>query len=80
MNSDSLIQFETNEVIYLVDIEFLNAVSGNCLIDINGNLSINYIQHLPGKKLAIAFVETTIEVSEHDLTVMGRVAVTLRIA
>ncbi|HCE4761829.1 TPA: phage repressor protein CI [Vibrio parahaemolyticus] len=76
LNSDSLIEVETNEAIYLVDKESLNAVSGKYLIDIDGNLSINHIQRLPGKKLAIAFGETTMEVSEHDITVMGRVAVT----
>ena len=78
LNSDSLIEVETNEAIYLVDKESLNAVSGKYLIDIDGNLSINHIQRLPGKKLAIAFGETTMEVSEHDITVMGRVAVTLK--
>ncbi|WP_029822533.1 phage repressor protein CI [Vibrio parahaemolyticus] len=76
LNSHSLIEVETNEAIYLVDKESLNAVSGKYLIDIDGNLSINHIQRLPGKKLAIAFGETTMEVSEHDITVMGRVAVT----
>ncbi|MCZ0922652.1 phage repressor protein CI [Vibrio diabolicus] len=76
LNSDSLIEVETNDAIYLVDKESLNAVSGRYLIDIDGNLSINHIQRLPGKKLAIAFGESTLEVSEHDIKVMGRIVVT----
>ncbi|EPU4506676.1 bacteriocin [Vibrio parahaemolyticus] len=69
-------EVETNEAIYLVDKDTRNAVSGKYLIDIDGNLSINHIQRLPGKKLAIAFGETTMEVSDSDIKVMGRVAVT----
>ncbi|WP_182034155.1 phage repressor protein CI [Vibrio diabolicus] len=72
----SLMEVETNEAIYLVDKDTRNAVSGKYLIDIDGNLSINQIQRLPGKKLAIAFGETTMEVSDSDIKVMGRVAVT----
>lgn len=72
----SLIEVETNEAIYLVDKDTRNAVSGKYLIDIDGNLSINQIQRLPGKKLAIAFGETTMEVSDSDIKVMGKVAVT----
>ncbi|HCH3752514.1 TPA: hypothetical protein NKZ56_003294 [Vibrio parahaemolyticus] len=72
----SLMEVETNEAIYLVDKDTRNAVSGKYLIDIDGNLSINQIQRLPGKKLAIAFGDTTMEVFDSDIKVMGRVAVT----
>lgn len=71
----SLMEVETNEAIYLVDKDARNAVSGKYLIDIDGNLSINHIQRLPGKKLAIAFGDTTMEVFDSDIKVMGRVAV-----
>ncbi|EJC1211273.1 helix-turn-helix domain-containing protein [Vibrio parahaemolyticus] len=76
LNPTTLIEVETNEAIFLVDKGDRDAVSGKYLIDVDGHLSINHIQRLPGKKLAIAFGETTMEVSEHDITVMGRVAVT----
>ncbi|EQB8941410.1 helix-turn-helix domain-containing protein [Vibrio parahaemolyticus] len=75
LNGYSLMEVETNEAIYLVDKDTRNAVSGKYLIDIDGNLSINHIQRLPGKKLAIAFGDTTMEVSDSDIKVMGRVAV-----
>ncbi|ACQ60319.1 hypothetical protein VCC_003232 [Vibrio cholerae RC9] len=78
LKSGSTIEVETNEALYLVDNDSRDAVSGNYLIDIDGRLSVNHIQRLPGKKLAIAFGESTIEVSEHDIKVLGRVAVTLR--
>ncbi|WP_104215395.1 phage repressor protein CI [Vibrio splendidus] len=52
--------------------------SGDYLIDIDGVLSINYLQRLPGKKLAIAFGASTIEVSEEDIKVLGRVAIEMR--
>ncbi|ENM5737208.1 helix-turn-helix domain-containing protein [Vibrio mimicus] len=78
LKAESTIEVETNEAIYLVDNSSCDAVSGNYLIDIDGRLSVNHIQRLPGKKLVIAFSENSIEVSEHDIKVLGRVAVTLR--
>ncbi|MGT0150101.1 hypothetical protein ACT691_13585 [Vibrio metschnikovii] len=36
-------------------------MAGNYLIDVDGRLSINQIQRLPGRKLAIAFGDSTIE-------------------
>ncbi|ENM5768392.1 helix-turn-helix domain-containing protein [Vibrio mimicus] len=78
LKTESTIEVETNEAIYLIDNSSCDAVSGNYLIDIDGRLSVNHIQRLPGKKLVIAFSENSIEVSEHDIKVLGRVAVTLR--
>lgn len=78
LNEKMTIEIETNDGRFIVDQEAINAVSGKYLIDIDGNLSINQIQRLPGKKLAIVFGESSIEVSEHDIKVLGRVAVTLR--
>ncbi|MEJ3599271.1 helix-turn-helix domain-containing protein [Vibrio vulnificus] len=78
LNEGRTIEIETNDGRFIVDQEAINAVSGKYLIDIDGNLSINQIQRLPGKKLAIVFGESTIEVSEHDIKVLGRVAVTLK--
>ncbi|EKO3518597.1 helix-turn-helix domain-containing protein [Vibrio fluvialis] len=78
LDSSNVIEVETNEAIYLLDKSTIDAVAGKYLIDVDGRLSINHIQRLPGKKLAIAFGESTIEVSEQDIKVIGRVAVTLR--
>lgn len=78
LKAEFTIEVETNEALYLVDKSSTNPASGKYLIDIDGTLSINHIQRLPGKKLAIAFGDSTIEVSEHDITVLGRVSVTLR--
>ncbi|HHX8569202.1 TPA: helix-turn-helix domain-containing protein [Vibrio alginolyticus] len=78
LDKASLIEVETNEAIYLLDKSTKDAVAGKYLIDVDGRLSLNHIQRLPGKKLAVVFGESTIEVSEEDIKVIGRVAVTLR--
>ncbi|HHG3392687.1 TPA: phage repressor protein CI [Vibrio parahaemolyticus] len=78
LDHSSVIEVETNEAIYLLDKSTKDAVSGKYLIDVDGRLSLNHVQRLPGKKLAIAFGDSTIEVSEHDIKVIGRVAVTLK--
>ncbi|MFW1087628.1 phage repressor protein CI [Vibrio parahaemolyticus] len=78
LDSSKVIEVETNEAIYLLDKSTTDAVAGKYLIDVDGRLSINHVQRLPGKKLAIAFGDSTIEVSEHDIKVLGRVAVTLK--
>lgn len=78
LNADLVVEIETNEAIYLVDESITIAVSGKFLIDIDGSLSINHIQRLPGKKLAVVFGDSTVEVADEDIKVMGRVAVTLK--
>ncbi|EOG9061525.1 helix-turn-helix domain-containing protein [Vibrio fluvialis] len=76
LSSADVIEVETNDAIYLLDKSTQDAVAGKYLIDVDGRLSICPVQRLPGKKLAIAFSDSTIEVSEHDIKVIGRVAVT----
>ncbi|KKD01409.1 phage repressor protein CI [Photobacterium halotolerans] len=76
LNAENIIEVETNEAIYLVDKSSTDAVSGVYLIDVDGLLSFNRIQRFPGKKLAIAFGESTIEAKPEDIKVIGRVAVT----
>ncbi|HCE1956159.1 TPA: helix-turn-helix domain-containing protein [Vibrio parahaemolyticus] len=71
------VEIETNEGRFLVDKRQNDAVSGDYLIDMNGRLSINHIQRLPNK-LAVVFGNSTVEVSEEDIKVVGRIAVTLR--
>ncbi len=78
LTPDFVIEVETNDAVYLVDKSSTNPVSGKYLIDIDGTLSINHIQRLPGKKLAVVFGDSTVEVAEDDIKVVGRVAVTLR--
>ncbi|MEZ9620211.1 phage repressor protein CI [Vibrio sp. 10N.261.55.F6] len=73
-----LIEVETNEAIYLLDKSTTDALRGNYLIDIDGHLSINRIQRLPGKKLAVTFDDSTIEVSDEDIEVIGYIAATLK--
>ncbi len=73
-----VVEIDTNDATYLVDKGAKDALSGKYLIDIDGMLSINQIQRLPGKKLAIAFGDTTMEVAEEDIKVTGRVAATLK--
>ncbi|MEF1249570.1 phage repressor protein CI [Vibrio owensii] len=77
LNTDATIEIETNEALYLVDKDSTNPTSGKYLIDIDGTLSLNHIQRLPGKKLAIVFGDSTVEVSEESIKVIGRVAVAL---
>ncbi len=77
LEASNTIEIETNEGRFLVDKKLNDAVSGEYLIDINGRLSLNHIQRLPNK-LAVVFGNSTVEVSEEDIKVIGRVAVTLR--
>ncbi len=68
---------KTNNSIYLVDKENRQAINGKYLIDIDGVLSLNELQRLPGKKLAISFNGSTINVEEDDIKVIGRVAMVM---
>lgn len=69
---------EDDAGIYYLNTDSVDPVAGDYLIDVDGRLSINYLQRLPGKKLAIAFGSSTIEVSEGDIKVLGRVAMEMR--
>lgn len=53
------------------------AASGIYLVDMDGLLSLNGIQGLPGKKLAISFNGSTLTVKEDDMRVVGRVALVM---
>lgn len=69
---------EDDAGIYYLNTDSTDPVTGDYLIDIDGRLSINYMQRLPGKKLAISFGESTIDVSEDDIKVIGRVAMEMK--
>jgi hypothetical protein len=53
------------------------AISGRYLLDIDGAMSINHLQRLPGKKLAMSYDNTSVEVAEADIVVLGRVALVM---
>lgn len=53
------------------------ATSSTHLVDMERRLSLNEMQRLPGKKLAISFNGSTIQVDELDVKVVGRVALVL---
>ncbi|MUK40972.1 transcriptional regulator [Aliivibrio fischeri] len=69
---------EDDSGMYYINKESTDPVSGDYLLDVDGRLSINNLQRLPGKKLAIAFGSSTIEVSEEDVKVVGRVAMEMK--
>ncbi|EGR0088562.1 phage repressor protein CI [Vibrio vulnificus] len=58
---------------FLVNKESRQAVSGTYLVDMDGLLSLNEIQQLPGKKLAISFNGSTLTVEEDEVRVVGKV-------
>lgn len=62
---------------FIVDKEVHQAVSGTYLVDMDGLLSLNDIQRLPGKKLAISFNGSTLTVEEDEVRVVGRVALVI---
>ncbi|MGY3687582.1 phage repressor protein CI [Vibrio coralliilyticus] len=64
-------------VTYLLNKESSKAVSGTYLVDMDGLLSLNEIQRLPGKKLAISFNGSTLTVEEDEVKVVGRVALVM---
>lgn len=74
----NLVEIQDTTDIYLVDRRLNDAVSGKYLIEVDGRHSINQIQRLPGKKLAIEFGNKAVEVEEENIKVVGRVVVTLR--
>ncbi|MCG6362193.1 phage repressor protein CI [Vibrio fluvialis] len=73
----NVIAVDNDNTTYLIDKEVHQAVSGTYLVDMDGLLSLNEIQRLPGKKLAISFNGSTITVDEGDVKVVGRVAVVM---
>lgn len=68
---------EDDSGIYYVNTESTNPTSGKYLIDIDGQLSINFIQRLPGKKLSISIGDNCFEASVDDIKVLGRVAMSM---
>lgn len=67
----------SNSELMMVNMSETNPVSGKYLIDIDGAISINHLQRLPGKKLAMSFGDSSIEVAENDITVLGKVVMVM---
>ncbi len=78
LEPETTFELETNDAHYLIDKRDNDPVSGNYLISIDDRYSLNHIQRLPGKKLAVSFGGNTLEIGEHDIKVLGRVAVELK--
>lgn len=68
---------EQDHNLYFVNTLETNPTSGRYLIDIDGSLSINHLQRLPGNKLAMDFGDSTIEISDKDIDVVGRIVMTI---
>ncbi|AOY11810.1 hypothetical protein BGL48_12020 [Salinivibrio sp. SS3] len=62
----------------LVNFEETSASSGRYVIDIDGTVSINQIQRLPGKRLAINFNESSFTVTDDEISVLGRVVMSMK--
>ncbi|WP_375320693.1 hypothetical protein [Aliivibrio logei] len=75
--SDEVILLEHDDVSYFIDKNETTTNQGKYFIDIDGSFSINELQRLPGKKLAISFNGSTINVAEDDIKVVGRVAMVM---
>lgn len=69
---------ENDSGIYYLNKESNNPSSGSYLIDIDGQLSINFIQRLPGQKLSINMGDSCIEAKVDDIKVIGRVAMEMK--
>ncbi len=77
LGTHNVIAVDNDNTTYFIDKEVHQAVSGTYLVDMDGLLSLNEIQRLPGKKLAISFNGSTITVDEGDVKVVGRVALVM---
>ncbi|MCL9775735.1 helix-turn-helix domain-containing protein [Vibrio methylphosphonaticus] len=78
LEKSALIVVEQDGSNHFISTSETHPTAGSYLIDIDGSLSINHLQRLPGKKLAIAFGESTVEVAEEDIKVIGRVAMEMK--
>ncbi|WP_153446888.1 phage repressor protein CI [Vibrio algicola] len=59
----------------IVDKENTNPISGYYLIDIDGVYSINKIQRVPGKILALTFNSDVVEFPSDEIRVLGKVVI-----
>lgn len=69
----NVIAVREGDTTYLVDQESTRAVSGTYLLNVDGLLSINTLQRLPGKQLALNFDGSALTINESDVKVAGQV-------
>jgi len=62
-----------------VNTEETKPISGRYLLDTDGAISINHLQRLPGKKVAMSYGNTSVEVevAKADIVVLGRVVLAM---
>ncbi len=73
----SVIAIKDGQNTFLVNKESRQAVSGTYLVDMDGLLSLNQIQRLPGKKLAINFNGSPLTVDEDEVRIVGLVVLVM---
>ncbi|NOI65990.1 hypothetical protein [Vibrio sp. 99-8-1] len=62
----------------IIEKETKQAVSGTYLVDMDGLMSLNEIQRLPGRQLAIAFNGSTLTVDKASVEIVGNVVIEVR--
>lgn len=67
------IAIESDQYTYIIDKDTNQAVSDTDLVDMDGLVSLNDIQRLPGKKLTISFSGSTLTIREDEVKVVGKV-------
>lgn len=77
LNKETVRLVEYDSELMMVDISKNHPTSGRYLIDIDGSISINYLQRLPGKKLAMSFGDSSVEIAQEDIKVIGRVVIAI---
>ncbi|MEI8634767.1 bacteriocin [Vibrio sp. PP-XX7] len=78
LKATSTIEIETDEAIYLINQTLQDAISGRYLINMDGHISIYFIQRLPGNKLNITLGPYNRETHADDIKVLGHVVSTFR--
>ncbi|MEZ8949110.1 bacteriocin [Vibrio sp. 10N.247.311.18] len=71
-----MMSIEHDGTTFIVDKEVRQAVSSTYPVGMDGVLSLNDIQRLPVKKLAISFNGSTLTLAE-DVRIVGRVALVM---
>ncbi len=74
LGSNNLIILKHDGCSYFIDKNEIKPNQGKYLIDIDGSFSINELQRLPSKNLAIRFNNSNIIVKENEIRIIGKVA------
>lgn len=73
----NLIAIDDTNSTFIIDKDDLTIISGKYLISTDELLSLNDLQRLPGKKVAMSFGNSSIEVAEGDIKVLGKVVIVM---